>query len=150
MAYSDVTTVRRAAGGAQVLVDLCDQDNSGSDVLDTAVLNAAIADTDALIDSYVAKQRAVPLNPVPAAVARLAAEETVYRLRSQKPRAPIGEIEQQRHQENLDWLDGVAKGRITLGVDPQPAKSALVSPGVVLRDDDDDAEITASSLEGIW
>ncbi len=149
MAYTTQAACEIAAGGLANLVDLCDQDGTGSGALNEAVLTEAITATDGWIDSYVAKQRAVPLSPVPDAVARLAAQEAVYRLKANKPRPPIGPVEQQRHDENLKWLEGIASGRVTLGVDPQPAKSALVSPAVVLVDDAD-AEITACNTKGFW
>lgn len=149
MAYTDQTAVASAAGGLSVLVDLTDQDGTGAGQVNAAVLAKAIADVGGMIDSYVAKQRAVPLNPVPAVVALKAAQEVVFLLRSQKPRAPIGELELSRHEENIKWLEGVARGSITLGVDPQPAKSALVSPAVVTVDDAI-AEITAKNTVGFW
>lgn len=149
MAYSDQTTCENAAGGAQVLIELCDQDGTATGEVNTAVLAQAIAETDGWIDSFVAKQRAVPLSPVPAVIARIAAQETVYRLRTNKPRAPLTERDEQRHQENLTHLRDIAKGVVTLGVDPQPAKSELVSPAVVLVDDAD-AEITACNTRGFW
>jgi phage gp36-like protein len=149
MAYTTQAACENAAGGALVLIDLCDLDGNAPGVVNAAVLAQAIADTDGWIDSFVAKQRAVPLNPVPVAIARLSAQETVYRLRSNKPRAPIGDVEQRRHEENLDWLKRVARGEYTLGVDPQPVKSALVSPAVVTVDDDT-TESTATNLRGLW
>lgn len=151
MAYTDKTACEKASGGAQNLIELCDLDGNAPGTLDQAVLDQAIADASGWIDAFVAKQRAVPLNPVPPFIARIAAQETVYRLRSNKPRAPIGEREEQRHQENLQLLRDVAKGTITLGVDPQPAKSALVSPAVVSREDSpEDFEITACKTKGFW
>jgi phage gp36-like protein len=147
MAYCSQADVEIAAGGARALVELCDLDGARSGTVNATVLAAAIADADALIDSYVAKQRAVPLNPVPAVVRRVSAEETVHALRCR--RQIVGEYEDQRHENNVRWLEGVAKGMITLGVDPQPAKSALVAPAVVTVDDSE-REITAFNTRGIW
>lgn len=149
MAYTDQAGVVSAAGGISVLIDLTDQDGTGAGQVDAAVLAKAIVDVGGMIDSYVAKQRAVPLNPVPAVIALKAAQEVVFLLRSQKPRAPIGELELSRHEENIKWLEGVARGTITLGVDPQPAKSSLVTSDIVTVSDAD-TEITACNTRGFW
>lgn len=146
MAYSTQTDIEAAAGGAQALIELCDLDGTGAG-LNAAVLATAQADADAFIDSYVAKQRSVPLSPVPPVIKRMSAEETVYLLRMR--RVMLSDFEQQRHEANIDWLKGVARGMYTLGVDPQPAKSALVSPAVVTVEDAD-AEITACNMRGFW
>ncbi len=148
MAYSTQSDLVTEAGGMQALVELCDLERTRSGQLDTAVMAQAIAEADALIDSYVAKQRAVPLAaPVPAVIRRISKQEAVYGLRSNT--RFTGERDETKHENNLRWLEGVAKGHITLGVDPQPAKSALVCPAVVLVDDED-AEITATNTEGFW
>ncbi len=148
MAYCTQADVENEAGGAQALVDLCDLAKTRSSVLNAAVLSAAIADADAWIDSYVAKRRAVPLATVPLVVRRVSKEETVFILRGNT--RFTGERDQEKHEANTRWLEGVARGTITLGVDPQPAKSALVAPAVVLRDDDLTIECTSETLKGIW
>jgi len=156
VAYSTETDVAIAAGGHEPLVELCDlaneADKSDGAPLPTPwpasallVLAEAIADADALINSYVAKQRAVPLVPVPPVIRRMSAEEAVFLLRSRKQ--IVSEYEQAKHEANVRWLEGLSRGTTTLGVDPQPAKSALVAPVVVERTN---AEVTARSLRGLW
>lgn len=148
MAYCIQADVENEAGGAQALVELCDLARTRSGVLETAVLDAAIADADAWINGYVAKKRAVPLAaPVPAVIKRISQQEAVYILRGNT--RFTGERDREKHDENHATLRDIARGISTLGVDPQPAKSALVSPAVVLVDDDDN-EITATNTEGIW
>lgn len=145
MAYSTQDDVQRAAGGEKILVQLSDLEDTGA--VDTATVAAAIAKADAWIDSYVAKKRAVPLSPVPTMVNTISAEEAVYRLRSQ--RQFMTERDQRAHDQNEKWLDGVARGLVTLGVDPQPAESALNDPDVVVPLDAD-VEITRCNTRGMW
>jgi len=145
MAYCIEAQVQVEAGGARALDQLTDQGGSGN--RDTAVLDQAIADADALINSYVAKQRAVPLSPVPDVIRKSSQEIAVYLLRAQK--RMVTELEQATHDSRMRWLEQVAKGYVTLGVDPQPAKSALVSPAVVLCDDAE-TELTAENTKGAW
>jgi phage gp36-like protein len=148
MAYADQDDVERAAGGAQALADLTDLDGTRSGEVDTDVLEAAQQDADAEIDSYIGRNRKVPLaSPVPPVIRRVSAEEVVYLLRMR--RRMLGEFEQTRHENNLRWLEGAAKGFLTLGVDPQSEKSSLVSPAVILVGDYD-REITAETLKGVW
>ena len=148
MAYSTLDDVMIAAGGARALAELTDIDGTRSGEVDADVLASAIADADALIDTYIGRNRAVPLSePVPQIIRRLSADETVYLLRMR--RQMVGDFEQTRHENNLRWLEGAARGFLTLGVDPQPAKSSLVAPAV--QDvGEDDAEITAENLKGVW
>jgi phage gp36-like protein len=148
VAYASQEDVERVAGGAQALADLTDLDGTGSGEVDPDVLAAALADADAEINSYVGRNRKVPLaEPYPPRVKRVAAEEAVHLLRLR--RRMVGDADQQQHEDNLRWLEGVAKGFLTLGVEPQGEKSSLVSPAVVLVGEDD-REITAENLKGIW
>lgn len=148
MAYSSQADVEIAAGGARALAELTDLDGTRSGEVNDDVLAAAIADADAMIDTYVGRNRAVPLvAPIPQIVKRLSADEVVYLLRMR--RQMVGDFEQARHENNLRWLEGVARGFLTLGVDPQPKKSSLVAPAVI-EVGEGDREITAESLKGVW
>lgn len=92
------------------------------DPIDTAKINKAITDADALIDSYLGKLYQVPVSPVPAVVSNISVEEAIYNLYGLGRRVP--EYWQTRHDDNLNWLDKVAKGEVTLGIDPPAAGSA--------------------------
>lgn len=147
VAYCTQQDVEFAAGGRANLNDLCDLARSTTDPLPAEALQAiaqAIADADALINSYLGKVRAVPLSQVPPVVRRVAAEEAVFVLRS---RRQFGAEDLAKHEANVRWLEQVARGLVTLGVDPQPAASALVMPTVVERTD---RESTAARLRGLW
>lgn len=93
------------------------------DPIDTAKVTKAIADADALIDSYLGKLYSVPLATVPAVVANVSVEEAVYNLYGLVRRVP--EYWENRHKDNLDWLEKASKGQVTLGIDTKPASSGF-------------------------
>jgi phage gp36-like protein len=142
MAYCIQADIEKAIG-AEELVQLTD--HAGAGVVDAAVLAAAIASADAWINGYIAKQRAVPLDPVPELIKRYSVQETVYLLKGEN----TTEREELQHTNRENYLRDIAMGKVTLGVDPQPAKSALVAPAVVTVGEGD-REITAESLKGLW
>lgn len=148
MAYSTQADLENAAGGAERLAELTDLDGSGTGEVNVVALDAAIADADAWIDTFVGRNRAVPLQaPVPRMIARVSAEETLFLLRQRKQM--VGDFERERHADNLSWLEGVAKGALTLGVEPTPPKSSLVRPAVV-EVSDEAREDTRAALKGLW
>jgi phage gp36-like protein len=148
VAYSTQADLENAAGGADRLAELTDLDGSGSGEVDEEVLASAIADADALIDTYVGRNRAVPLQaPIPRMITRVSADEAVFVLRLR--RQMVGDFERERHADNLGWLEQVAKGFVTLGVEPAPLKSSLVRPAVV-EVADDGREDTRAALKGLW
>jgi len=142
LAYCSRADVRRVAGGEDKLIALSDLDADG--VVDDDVVVDAIDAAEAWINSYVAKKRAVPLLPVPEIVKRVCAEEAAYRLRL--GRESLTDDDRTRHEERRDWLEGVAAGRITLGVEPPMPKASTVVPAVGSREGDD--VISRESLSG--
>lgn len=148
MAYSSQSDLEIAAGGVERLAELTDLDGTGTGEVNALVLDAAIADADAMIDTYVGRNRAVPLPaPVPRTIVRMSADEAIYLLRMR--RSMVGDFERERHENNIRWLEGYAKGFLTLGVEPNPEKASLVRPGVI--EVADDARIdTAAKLKGLW
>lgn len=123
MAYSTIADVQQAAGGAKRLLQLSDFD--GKNAVDNAIVERAIARADALINVYVHKRYGVDLEaPVPQVVVDLSAEEAVFALKKDRGMLTAEDIE--LHKERLERLEAIARGQITLGVSPQPAKSELV------------------------
>jgi phage gp36-like protein len=148
MAYATRADLENAAGGSDRLADLTDLDGTGSGDVNQAVLDDAIADADALIDSYIGRNQRVPLSdPVPRSVARVSADEALFILRQRKQM--VGDVERERHADNLHWLEQAAKGFVVLGVDAGLPKSSVVRPAVV-ETQDDDREDTRKKLEGLW
>ena len=148
MAYCTQADVETAAGGLLNLVDITNLPAAPgqpiSNQVNVDVLTGAIVDADALIDSFVAMKRAVPLLPVPKLIRRISAEETVYLLRS---RRSFSDIDQVKHDANVKWLVGFSRGENTLGVEPVPAKSSQVSPAVVLIGD---LSFEGDRFKGLW
>ena len=150
-AYCTQTDVEHAAGGAAKLLALADQDGDG--VLDAVLLADAINDAERWIDSYIQRRYSVPLDTVPDIVRRVCSAETVYILKD--ARDAVDSRAQSTHDEHRDWLEGVSYSRISLGVDPGPAKSSAVAAQVGNRssntdDDGDSIVVTRESLKGFW
>ncbi len=144
--YAAQADLERVAGGAAKLIQLADHDGDGS--LDSAVVTAAINDASRWVDSYLARRFAVPLDTPSDIITRIVAEEAIYILKDQ--RDAIDDRAQRRHDQNIEWLDGVSLGRINPGVDPAPAKSEAVAATTGARDSDDPDQITRNSLKGLW
>lgn len=105
------------------LIQLTDVNRTG--VIDTGVLNQAIADADGEIDSYLAVRYSLPLATVPTALTRIACDVTRYRLYDN--RAP--EEVRKRYEDAVKWLSAVANGSVSLGL--PPAQAPVQSGGVV-------------------
>lgn len=123
MAYATLAQIRTAAGGADRLVQLADQDKDG--VADADVIAQAQAEVDAVIDSYCKVRYSVPLQAPSAALQSVSAGEVVYWLRDKRPNA-LTETDHRNHVERLDWLAKVSKGQV-VPVDADGAMPAASS-----------------------
>lgn len=93
-----------------------------------AVVVAAIADADALIDSHLTGRYSVPLAaPVPQVIERICADLATFFLYSRKftEEMPPGVV--QRYENALALLKAMQDGRITLDVAATSFKSAVTS-----------------------
>ncbi|MDH5478611.1 MAG: DUF1320 domain-containing protein [Nitrospinota bacterium] len=105
--------------GADEIVRLADRD--GDSAADAEVVAAAIADADALIDSYLAGRFTLPLTQVPTTLVRLACAIARYHLYDDKP----GEHVAKEYSAALRALEKIANGEIHIGVDgADPAGSS--------------------------
>lgn len=124
MAYSALTDLQQACGGAARLQNISDWTNTRT--TSTPIIDKAITGADALIDSYLRKQYAVPLaQPIPQPIVECSARMAKYRLMSSR-----GMVDQQTKDDydaDVKWLEGISRGNITLGVNPDaPASSARI------------------------
>jgi phage gp36-like protein len=120
MAYATLQTLVDQVGVDEVTRS-ADRDLDG--VADVAVVDRAIADADAEIDSYVGAIYKVPLAPVPSVVVTYSAVIAMYRLSSDI--GTLTEEKRQRYEDAIRWLRDVASGKAVLGADVEPeAKSA--------------------------
>lgn len=120
MAYSTLLTVQIAIGGQAKLIEATDQDGSGAGI-NMAVLNQAINEADSIINSYLRKQWAVPLNPVPDVIANLSAAWAARNLRRNLQNGLKERDDTEQEAVDRDWLLDVAKGNISLDVTTAPA-----------------------------
>lgn len=82
-----------------------------------AVVDAAIADADALIDSYCGKQYVVPFNPVPTRVKALSADIATFHLFKKRAMLFVGEIPEayrDMYDDAIAFLKDVATGKAVI------------------------------------
>lgn len=127
--YATVQELETRLGGAEALVTLADRDGDG--VADAELVERALADAAAEIDSYLAGRYALPLPTAPAVLVRLACDMAVYRITCDYGQGLTEEI-RQRYEDAVSWLKRAASGDVSLGLPPQqqPAQTAAV-PGLV-------------------
>lgn len=127
-AQSDLQTLI----GVDSLRELSDLDNTGA--VDATRVTSAITTAQGMIDSYVGQRMAVPLNPVPDVIATMCAEWAVRVLRRRRYKGqPISE-DQEAEKIDRDWLDKVANGTVSLGIEPNPVKASSVIDKAAQRD----------------
>lgn len=105
--------------GEDVLYVLADRDND--DVLDTALIDQALADATAEIDVYLAAKYDLPLVTVPAVVLRLCVDISVYLMAN----TGTGRAEEyrQRYEDALALLRRIASGEVSLGLETPPVSA---------------------------
>ena len=114
------------------LVQLTDDDKDS--VADAGVVAKAIQDAEAEINGYVATRYAVPIAaPVPDLVRKLDIDITIYNVWRRREKVP--ELVRTAYEDAVKKLEGIAKGTITLGVDPAPAESTKSSAGETMGDE---------------
>lgn len=111
MAYTDQTQLTDRFGEA-FLIRLTDRAEPATGAIDTDVIGRALADTDAMIDGYVAGRYALPLDTTPPLVADLALVIAIYKLHVYEPDAKI----RADYEDALKQLREIASGTIKLAV----------------------------------
>lgn len=96
--------------GADVLLELADRD--GDDEVDAAVVARALADADALIDSYIARRYELPIATTPPVLVTYAAQIAFYGLHRDRPTDEA----RRDYEDALVWLKDIAAGRAELDV----------------------------------
>lgn len=116
MAYADLTGLT-ARIGETTLIELSDRATPPAGVVDATVIDAALADTDALIDGYLFGRYALPLSAVPALVITLAEATTIYKLYTFS--AP--ERVEADYRDAIKTLERIGEGKVKIsaaGVEP--------------------------------
>lgn len=115
--------------GEQVLLDLTDRASPAVGAIDPAVVDRALADTDAAIDGYLAGRYALPLVDVPPRVVDLALTIAIYKLHPFEPDPKIT----RDYEQAMKALLAIARGEERLplaGAEP----AATGNSGVVTND----------------
>lgn len=123
MAYVNSTEMIARFGELE-MIQLTDRDNATGEV-DLTVLDAAIADAEAEVDSYISVRYAMPLASVPDIVKSMTADVARYRLYDTE----VPEIVEKRYDAALRLLRDVAARRASLDKDIN-GNDAQVSNGV--------------------
>jgi len=105
--------------GEEELIALADRNNDGA--YDLAVVERALADADALIDSYIGTRYDLPLTTTPEVLKGKAADLARYTLYKDAPTETVTE----NQKTAVRWLELVAAGKASLplpsGADPAPS-----------------------------
>lgn len=115
MAYSTKAGILKQISET-VLIQLTDDKNIG--IVDDIIINQAIADADAEIDSYCGNRHTVPFSAVPAIIEKMSVDIAIYNLYSRRKGAP--EDRQKRYDNAIRFLRDVSKGAVSLGADAPP------------------------------
>ncbi|MCB1463257.1 MAG: DUF1320 domain-containing protein [Nitratireductor sp.] len=98
--------------GAQLLLQLSDRGDAVATEIDTDLFDRAIADGDAMIDGYLARRYALPLETTPALITDLSQVIAIYKAHGQTVSDKIRED----YQTALKQLRDIGDGKITLDV----------------------------------
>jgi len=115
--------------GEEELIDLTDRAKPPIGAIDTAVLDAKIADADNLIDSYLARRYVLPVSETPLVLTRIAAAIVRYYLYTDAPTEQIRDD----YNDAMKFLGQVASGKVDLplptGADPEGDSTGAVLDG---------------------
>jgi len=110
MAYAAASDMIRQFGEAEVLA-LTDPENTGQ--IDQGILDGALIDASAEIDSYLAGRYKLPFVPVPRNLVRLCCNLARYHLTGTN-RLETEHIKD-RYDAAIRYLEFVAAGKVTIG-----------------------------------
>ncbi|WP_036536715.1 gp436 family protein [Oceanobacter kriegii] len=97
-------------------------DRDQDDAPDANVVDQALQDASAEIDTYLAAKYQLPLPQVPAVLTRLCVDVAVYRLAADADMAT--EERRQRYDDAVSLLKRLATGAASLGLEQAPASSS--------------------------
>jgi phage gp36-like protein len=129
MAYCNESDIQKQLSPEQ-LIELTDDD--GNDLPDSGIIEQAIADADAEIDSYLAGRYSVPVSPVPAVIRKVSVDIAIWNLYSR--RTVVDENRKERYKAAIDLLKLVGDGKAALGADEPAAGEQQIAAGRTLDD----------------
>ena len=125
-----------------MLLQLSDRSAPPSGVIDTGVVDRALANTDALIDGYLGGRYVLPLAETPPLLAGLAQEIAIYKLHAFQPDPKI----EQEYKDALSQLDKISKGTIRLPLATVGEPAVTGADGVIAVDRE--REFTPENMTG--
>ena len=114
MAYSTLTDIEKSLP-QDIIIQLTDDTNSG--LVDSSVVDEAIAWADDVIDNHVRGKYPVPLNPVPDIIKKISVDLSIYFLYNRRFETDIPDGILTRFKNTMAMLDKIQKGQILLAVD---------------------------------
>ncbi|MBF0186015.1 MAG: DUF1320 domain-containing protein [Magnetococcales bacterium] len=112
MAYATIADLIQRYGEDELIQR---SDRRAGRIRDDVVINQALADASAEIDSYLASRYSLPLSGVPDVLVRLCCDVARYRLWADK----VTEIVRTRYEDAVRQLKDIARGQATLGIAPE-------------------------------
>lgn len=152
MAYCTFDDITKALDETTI-IQLTDDENLKPTAVDTGDpdhapiigrIDEAIETADAEIDGYCAVKYSVPLSPVPPVVNKLSVDLAIYYLYS---RRSIPEKVEKRYERAVARLKDIARGLLSLGVEPEPAAS-VAADSAQANKTASDRVFTRDSLKG--
>jgi phage gp36-like protein len=127
--------------GEPMLIELTDREDPPTEAIVAAVVDRALADTDAMIDGYLAGRYALPLAETPTLLTDLALQIALYKLH----RNVASEKVQRDHDAAVRTLRDIASGAVRLsvaGLEPAGSDAGAV------RTNEPDRRLTPGSMRG--
>jgi len=142
MAYCTLDDIVKLIPEA-ALIELTDDEGTGE--VSAERVSESIAQADSEIDGYCGTKYSVPFTTAPAVIKKCSVDIAIYNLYSRQMEE-IPETRADRYKNAIRFLGLVAKGEISLGLDPSPA--AKSEGGAECNKTSDDRIFTRTSMEG--
>ena len=127
MPYATLTDLTERFGERQLL-EIADREGNG--VVDSDVVDRALTDADAEINTYVGRRYPLPLAPVPERIASLAADIAFFRLHP----SAVPEDVRRRYEDALAALRDIADGKAVLDAEGAQPASGTGGPAAVTQE----------------
>lgn len=111
MPYATLADMTERFGEQELALRTDRTNGTNGTAIDAVVLDRALSDADAEIDSYLAARYALPLSSTPTVLVRLAADMARYRLYDDG----VPETVRQRYADSVSLLKRMATGEVKLG-----------------------------------
>lgn len=112
--------------GERELIELTDRAEPPAGTIDANVVAKALADADALVNSYIGRRYKVPIAEVPDVIRRAAADIARYYLFDDRPTEAV----RRAYEDTVKFLSDISNGKAVLdvaGAEPEGAPSGIVT-----------------------